>query len=60
MKGLNEIMLTGEFKKGDEISIASKTGNPFVASNPIFFRRVPKPQRELIFLISADTLAPPT
>lgn len=56
-KGMNEILLENNFSKGDNISLTSKNGNPFVISNPICFKLIPNPERELIFLISVDTLA---
>jgi choline-sulfatase len=56
-KGMNEILLENNFSEGDKISITSKSGNPFVLSNPIFFKLIPQPKRGLIFLISGDTLA---
>ena len=55
--GLNELLVKNRFWEGDEISIASKSGNPFVAAHPIFFTPQPETKRELIFLISVDTLA---
>jgi arylsulfatase A-like enzyme len=56
-KGMNEIFFDCDLSSGDHISLASKSGNPFIISNPICIKHVPKPQRELIFLISVDTLA---
>lgn len=55
--GINEILLEKKFLYGDKVSITIKSGYPCVVSNPIFFKQLPKPQRELIFLISVDTLA---
>ena len=54
--GLNEILLESNFLPGNEVSITSAAGKPFIASNPIFFKQLPPPKRELIFLISIDTL----
>lgn len=55
-KGMNRISLENNFSEGDHISLTSKSGNPFVISNPLCFKLIKKSERELIFLISVDTL----
>jgi len=54
--GWNEIFLTDKLQEGDKISVASADGNSFVVSNPILFKQLPKSKRDLVFLISVDTL----
>lgn len=56
-KGINEILIEYNFKKRDKIFLSTKNGNSIVISNPIFFKHIPKQEREYIFLISIDTLS---
>lgn len=55
--GWNELFLEDAARTGGLLVLSSASGRPVVMSRPIVFRRVPPPERELVFLICADTLA---
>jgi predicted AlkP superfamily pyrophosphatase or phosphodiesterase len=55
--GWNEVVLDVGIAGPRRVSIGSASGQPMVLSRPIHFRRAPATERDLIFLISADTLA---
>lgn len=56
-QGFNEINWQRDFAAKDTLTVTLVNNAVAVFSNPVFFKLVPSQQRELVFLISIDTLA---
>jgi hypothetical protein len=56
-RGVNEIFVRLDLQEGETVSIRGQAGRDFQISTPLIYRILPDEERQLVFLISADTLS---